>query len=78
MKTDPFNNTIDSFSVHPSIQVPVTVYYESLCPDSKAFIVEQLTPVVRSPLGKYVDLMLVPYGKSSVRRTKIIEKAIAN
>ena len=47
-------------------QVPVTVYYESLCPDSKAFITEQLTPALRSPLGMYVELQLVPYGKSTV------------
>lgn len=46
-------------------KVPVTVYYESLCPDSKAFITEQLTPALRSPLGMYVELQLVPYGKST-------------
>lgn len=51
-------------------QVPVTVYYESLCPDSKAFIVDQLTPTVRGPLGNYIDLTLVPYGKSSVREIR--------
>lgn len=48
-------------------KVPVTVYYESLCPDSKAFIVEQLTPTARGPLGKFIDLTLVPYGKSSFK-----------
>lgn len=51
-------------------QLPVSVYYESLCPDSKAFIVEQLTPTLQGPLGKFVTLTLVPYGKSSVSRNK--------
>lgn len=49
----------------------MTVYYESLCPDSKAFIVDQLTPTVRGNLGKYVDLTLVPYGKSSVSYNRL-------
>lgn len=48
-------------------QVPVTVYYESLCPDSVRAFVEQIHPVVSSPLGRFIDLMLIPYGKTSVR-----------
>ncbi|XP_059621073.1 GILT-like protein 1 [Phlebotomus argentipes] len=46
-------------------KVPVYVYYESLCPDSQAFITQQLYPAVKGPLGKFVDLKLVPYGKSN-------------
>jgi interferon gamma-inducible protein 30 len=46
-------------------KVPVTVYYESLCPDSQAFITGQLYPTMKSDLGKYVDLKLVPFGKSN-------------
>jgi len=46
-------------------KVPVFVYYESLCPDSQAFITEQLYPAMKSPLGRFVDLKLVPYGKSN-------------
>jgi interferon, gamma-inducible protein 30 len=46
-------------------KVPVTVYYESLCPDSQAFITQQLYPVMTSPLGRFVELKLVPFGKSN-------------
>jgi len=46
-------------------KVPVVVYYESLCPDSQAFITQQLYPAMKSPLGRFVDLKLVPFGKSN-------------
>uniref|UniRef100_A0A1L8E355 Putative gamma-interferon inducible lysosomal thiol reductase-like protein n=1 Tax=Nyssomyia neivai TaxID=330878 RepID=A0A1L8E355_9DIPT len=46
-------------------KVPVFVYYESLCPDSQAFITQQLYPSMKGPLGKFVDLRLVPFGKSN-------------
>jgi interferon gamma-inducible protein 30 len=47
----------------------VKVYYESLCPDSQKFITEQLYPALTGPqsLAKYVDLKLIPYGKSTYR-----------
>jgi hypothetical protein len=48
-----------------SQKVPVSVYYESLCPDSQAFITEQLYPAMKSPLGRFVDLKLIPFGKSN-------------
>jgi hypothetical protein len=41
------------------------VYYESLCPESKKFITEQLAPVWRDFRGA-VKVKLVPYGKSTV------------
>lgn len=41
----------------------LTVYYESKCPDSKAFVLEQLVPAMEM-LGKYVSLQLVPFGKA--------------
>ncbi|CAG7727377.1 unnamed protein product [Allacma fusca] len=43
----------------------ISVYYESLCGDSRRFIKNQLYPLMRSPIGKYVDLELVPYGKAT-------------
>lgn len=54
------------------LQIPVHVYYEALCPDSQAFITEQLYPTVSGPLGKFVELKLVPYGKSNVSVLKTI------
>ncbi|KAL4711241.1 hypothetical protein ACJJTC_019082 [Scirpophaga incertulas] len=45
-------------------KVKIAVYYESLCPDSKRFITEQLAPVWRDFRGA-VKVKLVPYGKST-------------
>jgi len=45
-------------------QTPVYVYYESLCPDSQAFITKQLYPSMKM-LKDHVDLHLIPYGKST-------------
>lgn len=45
-------------------QVPVTIYYESLCDDSKTFFNEQFKPTW-DLLKAYIDLELVPFGKSN-------------
>ncbi|XP_057670593.1 GILT-like protein 1 [Diorhabda carinulata] len=45
-------------------KVNVTVYYESLCPFAKKFIVTQLYPALQGNLSEYVNLELIPYGKS--------------
>jgi len=47
------------------------VYYETLCPDSKRFIKNQLYPVKKSSLGQSFDVQLVPYGKATVRDIRI-------
>ena len=47
-------------------QSVVAVYYETLCPDSRDFIVKQLKPTVnhlRDLTGIYFDI--VPYGKAN-------------
>lgn len=45
-------------------KVKVSVYYETLCPDSIAFIVSQLWPVFKT-VGSIIEVDLVPYGKAS-------------
>jgi len=45
-------------------KTPVYVYYESLCPDSQAFITKQLYPAMQI-LKDHIDLHLVPFGKST-------------
>ncbi|XP_030759505.1 GILT-like protein 1 [Sitophilus oryzae] len=51
---------------HEQHRVNVAVYYESLCPDSRAFITKQLYPALQGNLSKYVNLTLVPYGKTTM------------
>ena len=41
------------------------VYYESLCPDSLRFLVNQLGPQY-STLSSFVNVRLIPFGKASV------------
>ncbi|KAI1290096.1 Gamma-interferon-inducible lysosomal thiol reductase [Halotydeus destructor] len=45
-------------------RVKVSVYYETLCPDSIAFIKNQLTPTYND-IGEIMDIELVPYGKAA-------------
>ena len=42
------------------------VYYESLCPDSRNFLVNQLASNW-NVLSSFVNLRLIPFGKASVR-----------
>jgi len=48
-----------------AVKVPVTIYYESLCPDSAKFISEQVYPALNSELKDFVDITWVPFGKST-------------
>lgn len=48
-----------------AIKMPITVFYESLCPDSAAFITNQLYPAVKNDFKNLVDITWVPYGKST-------------
>ena len=45
-------------------RVKVTVYYETLCPDSQQFIRYQLWPTYQN-VSSIMDIELVPYGKAS-------------
>ncbi|XP_063702134.1 GILT-like protein 1 [Culicoides brevitarsis] len=49
--------------------VVVTVFYEVLCPDSKNFVVKQLSTAYKK-LPHLVDIAYVPYGKAITRVTK--------
>lgn len=46
--------------------VLVEVYYESMCPDSKYFIRQQLVPAV-AKVSQIMNFVLKPYGKAQVQ-----------
>lgn len=50
--------------VGKSNRVALDVYYESLCPDSRNFLVNQLAPKWQY-LSTFVDLRLIPFGKAT-------------
>lgn len=50
-----------------SSPVLVTVFYETLCPDSKHFVNKQLEPTY-AKAGAFMDIKYVPYGKATVNR----------
>ena len=51
--------------ISESDDLTVTVYYECLCPDSQAFITNQLYPTWEA-LGKYFHVEFKPFGKATV------------
>ena len=51
--------------ISDSADLTVTVYYECLCPDSQAFITNQLYPTWER-LGKYFRVEFKPFGKATV------------
>ncbi|XP_055905796.1 GILT-like protein 1 [Eupeodes corollae] len=53
-------------AVSSAVKVPVTVYYESLCPDSAALITQQIHPALQDELKEHVDITWVPFGKSEM------------
>merc|ERR1712226_1686377 len=52
---------------HPTVKI--TVFYESLCPDSKRFVTEQLYPAW-GKFGKSLRVSLKPFGKAKVWQTE--------
>ena len=51
------------------IQVEVSVYYESLCPDSKKFITTELKETY-DKIGHNLDVRFRPFGKAAVSSTR--------
>ncbi|KAG8297018.1 hypothetical protein J6590_044672 [Homalodisca vitripennis] len=51
-------------------KIPVTVYFESYCPDSVKFLTKQLYPTFLTPLGQYMTVSLIPYGKAKTQRAE--------
>lgn len=47
--------------------VRITVYYETLCPDSRSFFIYHLLPTYMK-LKENVQVTLIPYGKATVKQ----------
>ncbi|EDV90740.1 GH14296 [Drosophila grimshawi] len=48
-------------------KLPITLYYEALCPYCRRFVIQQLHPsMLRMDRLRYTDLMLVPYGNAKL------------
>nr|XP_045587222.1 gamma-interferon-inducible lysosomal thiol reductase-like [Procambarus clarkii] len=57
----PTSNDELEVAVHPFLHVEV--YYEALCPDSRYFVMKQLTPAYEK-LHEIMNVALIPYGKA--------------
>ena len=51
-------------------RVKITVYYESLCPDSRRFINGQLSKAFLQ-VNQITNIELIPFGKANVRQFMI-------
>lgn len=43
----------------------LSIYYESICPDSRRFVLNQLIPAY-DKLSQYLDIDLIPFGNANV------------
>lgn len=44
--------------------INLTLFYETLCPDTRKFVLEELVPTYRSALQSHINLELVPFGNA--------------
>ncbi|XP_022765851.1 gamma-interferon-inducible lysosomal thiol reductase-like [Durio zibethinus] len=63
--SSPDNNVTEAQSVKPK-KVNLSLYYESLCPYCRNFIVSQLVKVFNTDLLNIINLRLVPWGNAEV------------
>ncbi|EOY07105.1 hypothetical protein SCA6_001237 [Theobroma cacao] len=64
--SSPENNVTESQSHSKPERVNLSLYYESLCPYCRRFIVNQLVKVFNSDLLNIINLRLVPWGNAKV------------
>ncbi|XP_050541946.1 GILT-like protein 1 [Daktulosphaira vitifoliae] len=57
------NYSINSYNQTKSYYLPVSVYYEALCPDSRNFFIRHLLPSYNKA-PNYFKIKFVPYGKA--------------
>lgn len=59
------DNSLMENSVKDMTYLPVGVYYEALCPDSRNFILQHLVPSFNKAPNSF-SIEFVPYGKAKV------------
>lgn len=59
------NSLIKNDEKGETYYLPVGVYYEALCPDSRNFILQHLVPSFNKAPDSF-DIEFVPYGKAKV------------
>lgn len=50
----------------PTTSVKLSLYYETICPDTRRFVLEQLEPTLQALGSEVINLELVPFGKATV------------
>lgn len=55
----------------------ISIYYETLCPDSQRFFLRQLAPTYEK-LNRYMDVELVPFGNANVSYPRHDNKPVFN
>ena len=56
-----------SWLLRSRASVKVSVYYESLCPDSQLFVYNQVAPIFQMFGPEELEVDLNPFGKANVR-----------
>ncbi|KAI7688502.1 Gamma-interferon-inducible lysosomal thiol reductase [Sarcoptes scabiei] len=59
-----FSTAITSIHCHHTV-TQISLYYESICPDSRKFFLNQLYPTYEK-LNRFMDVELVPFGNANV------------
>jgi interferon gamma-inducible protein 30 len=60
-------DNLNEVNCQSSAKLNIEVYYETLCPDSKRFINNQVSKIYQNSLLQNItNVVLVPYGKASV------------
>lgn len=59
------NKLVKDGETEQAYYLPVGVYYEALCPDSRNFILQHLQPSFDKAPNSF-DIQFVPYGKAKV------------
>ncbi|XKL59294.1 hypothetical protein PGB90_000310 [Kerria lacca] len=55
-----------TLELQPQQKINISIYYESLCPDSKLFITQYFYPAYEI-FSNYLNIRFIPFGKANIR-----------